>query len=112
MLVGVADDQADAGEGGNLFGGALRVAAGDYDSRFRILPTYAADRGASILVRARGDCAGIHHHHGGLRGSGGAGRPALLELAFEGCAVSLSGATAEVFYVVSGHVLMVTHPLQ
>ena len=108
----IADDETDAGQRRNFFGGALRVAASHHDSCFGILPAHAADRGARILVRARRNGAGIHDHHGRFRRSGGASHPALLELAFEGGAVSLRGAAAKVLYVVSGHDPMVPHPLQ
>src|SRR5258708_38895393 len=104
MFVGVADDEADAGQRRDFFRSALCVASGHYDSCFRILAANAADRGARILVRAGGHGAGIHHDYGGLRRSRGACDTVLLELAFEGGAVSLSGAAAKVLYIVSGHV--------
>jgi hypothetical protein len=44
-----------------------------------------------------------------LRWRAGAGEAALLELAFEGSAVGLRGAAAEVFYKVGGHMLMLAH---
>jgi len=72
MFVGVADDQTDAGQGCNLFGCTLGVASRNNDLRFRIVPAEPADRGARILIGARGNGAGIQHHDGGLRGSRGA----------------------------------------
>ena len=37
MLMGIADHQADAGERGNFFRRALRIAAGHQDPGIRIL---------------------------------------------------------------------------
>jgi hypothetical protein len=109
VLVGVADDHGHAWESGDFFRGALRVATCDHDLGAGILAAYAADGGAGVLVRAGSHGAGVHYYHGGLGGSGGAGHAALFELAFEGGAVGLRGAAAEVFYVVSGHLVMLAH---
>ncbi len=106
----IADDEADAGERRDLFGGTLGVAAGHHNFCFGILSAHAADRGSRILIRTRRHRAGIHDDHGSLRGSRRACQPALFELAFEGGAVSLSDTAAEILYIVSGHVPMVTHP--
>ena len=108
MFVGVADDETDAGQRRNLFGRALRIATRHHDSRPRILSPDAPDGGARILIRACGHGASVHHDDGSLRWSRGACHPALLELAFESGAVSLSGATAEILYIVSRHDSIVT----
>ena len=106
MFVRVADYQADAGESCDFFRGALGVAAGDYDLCVGILATYAADGGASVLIGACGDRAGVHYHYRGLRGCRGAGDALRFELAFQSGAVGLSGAAAEVLDVVPGHLVM------
>jgi hypothetical protein len=82
MFVRVADYQTDAGESGDFLGGALGVTAGDHDLCFGILAADAADGGASVLIGICRYGAGVHHHHRGLRGSGGAGDTLLFELAF------------------------------
>jgi hypothetical protein len=108
MFVRIADDQADAGQCGNLFGGALRVASCHYDLSVGILTADAADSGARILIGTCGNGAGVHHNYGSLSGSGGASHSALFELTFEGGTVRLGGAAAKIFYIVSGHDPMVT----
>ena len=54
MFVGISDYCVYSGEGGDLFRGALRITAGDYDLGFRIFSMNAADGGAGILVSGGG----------------------------------------------------------
>ena len=105
----VADDQADAGEFCDLFGGALRVASGDDDAGVGVLALHAADGGAGVLIGRSGDGAGVEDDDGGVCGFVGARESLLFELTFEGRAIGLRGAAAEVFDVISGHMLMVPH---
>ena len=107
MLVRVADDETDSWQRRYLLWRPLRVAAGDHDLCFGILAADTANRRTRVLIRARGNRAGVHHNYGGLRRSGSARHPALCELAFESGAVGLSGAAAEVLYIVSRHIPMV-----
>lgn len=94
-LVGVADNVRDAGESGEFFGSALGVTAGDDDARSGIAGVDFADGFAGLEVGRRGNGAGIHDDVvGGIR------RPdrsaaAFEKLAFDGGAVSLRGAAAE-----------------
>jgi hypothetical protein len=105
--VRVADYPAYARERGNLFGGALRVTAGDYDLAGGILPVNTADGGARVLVGRGGHRAGIQDYDFGLRGTLGPLQAALAELALDGGSVSLGGAAAKILYVEGSHDPMV-----
>ena len=61
-LVGVANDVADAGECGEIFGSALGVAAGDEDACSRITGMNLADGVASLGIGGRGYGAGVDDH--------------------------------------------------
>ena len=93
---------AHAGQGGNFFRRALRVAAGDHDLGVGILAMNAADCGASVLIGGGRYGAGIEHHDCASPACG-ASIATLLELAFDGRAVGLGGAASEICYVESGH---------
>src|SRR5579863_6807928 len=108
MFMGISDDDAHARQRRNFLGSPLGVAAGHDDLRVRILSSHAPDRRPRILVGGCRHGAGIQYHHGCLRGSGSPGQASLLELAFESCPIRLRGAASEVFYVVSGHMSMVS----
>jgi len=110
MLVRVADDMSYARQPCDLFGGALRVATGDDNAGLRIPALNAADGRARILIGGSGDGTSIEYDDGSLAGIRGARETEFLELAFESGAVGLGGAATEILYVISGHVLMVTHP--
>jgi hypothetical protein len=105
MLVRIADHQAYAWQRRDLFRRTLRIATGDNDPGVRILTTNPPDGRTRILVRSRSYGAGIHYYDGSLCGSGGAGKAAFFELTFEGGAIRLGGAAAEVFYKESRHTL-------
>jgi hypothetical protein len=106
----VADDQVHSWQGGDLFRSALRIASGDDDSGFRVLAADSANRGARVLVGARSHRAGVEDYDGSLRGTGGTRKSALFELPFEGGAIGLIGAAAEVFDKESGHTLWYRTP--
>ena len=103
--MGVAYNKGYSGEGGDFFGGALGVAAGDYDLAGRVFAMDAADGGASVLIGCAGDGAGIENDEFGLFRRRCAMQSAIAELAFQGRAVGLSGAATEVFNVETGHAL-------
>src|SRR5690349_14626636 len=86
-FVGVSHDVGDAGEGGELFGGALGVAAGDDDAGSRVVSMKLTDGVASLGIGGSGNGASIQDHH--VRRSWGASRGAATveELAFDGGAV-------------------------
>jgi hypothetical protein len=63
MFVRVADDDAHAGQSGNLFRRSLRVASRDHNPSVGILSPHPADGGTRILIGPSRDRAGIHYHH-------------------------------------------------
>ncbi len=67
-LVAVAHNSCNASQCGQFFGSALRIAAGDHDTRRRIQPVSPADKSPRRPVRLRSHAARIHHDHiGGCR---------------------------------------------
>jgi hypothetical protein len=101
----VANDQIHARQRCEFFGCALRVAACDNDSSFRVLAADSADCGTGILIGAVGNGAGIQDDYRSLLGIRGANKATLFELAFEGCAIRLGGATAKILNKKSRHAL-------
>ena len=65
------------------------------------------DRGR-ILVGGRRHRTRIDDYDGSLLRRISPSQAALFELAFESRAIRLRGATAEIFYVITGHILMLT----
>src|SRR5208282_10100 len=102
-FVGIADDPGDAWEGGKFFGGALGVAARDDKASLRILGVEFADGVAGLGIGGGGYGAGVEDDDGGGGGIGGGGAAAIEELTFEGGAIGLRGAAAELLDVEGGH---------
>lgn len=90
-----------AGQSGDFFRGALRVAAGDHDPCVGIFAMNAADGGAGVLISGSGYGAGVENNESGFRGLVGPLQAAFAELAFDGGAVGLGGSAAEIRHVVS-----------
>ena len=103
MLVRISDDQRDPFEGGNLFGGALRIASGNNDLRRRIRAMDAPNGGTRILVgrRSYGTC--VQDDDFGCSRRSSSRQTALGQLAFDGRTVGLGGATTEVFNIEIAH---------
>ena len=59
MFMRVPDDLRDARQGGQLFGRALGIAAGDHDLCAGIFAVDSADGGAGVLIGGGGDRAGV-----------------------------------------------------
>ena len=59
LLFGVAGDESDASDLGDLLRGPLGVAAGDQDGRRRVFPDRPTDELAGLAVRSAGDRAGV-----------------------------------------------------
>src|SRR5215470_13098958 len=89
MLVRVADDLRNTGQGGEFFRRALRVATGHDDAGLRVLPVYPADGSARILIGRGRDRAGVQHNNFGFPQFGGAIKSLLLKLPLNGSAVGL-----------------------
>src|ERR1700675_1864579 len=102
-FVGVADYDGDAGEGGEFFRGARGVAAGDDDFGDGVGGVEFADGVASLSVGGGGDSAGVEDDDVGGGCRRGRGTAAVEELAFDGGAVGLGGAAAELLDVEGGH---------
>ena len=101
--MGIADDPGDAGEGGEFIGGALGVAAGDDDAGGGVGGVEFADGVASLGIGCGCYGAGVDDDDVGACGFERGSEAAIEELAFEGGAVSLGGAAAELFDVERGH---------
>ena len=102
-FVGIADDERDTGEGRKFFGGALGVTTGDKDFGGRILRVDFANGIAGLCVGGGSDGAGVDDDELGVLRRSRGGAAAIKELAFDGGAVGLSGATAELFDVEGRH---------
>src|SRR5882724_2820997 len=91
-----------AGESGQIFGGALGVAAGGDNFCVGIAGVDLADGVAGLGVGGCGDRAGVYDYHvGGVRVAAGS-TAAVEELALNGGSIGLSCAAAELFDVESG----------
>ena len=108
MLMRIAHYETNSRQRSNFLWRSLRVATGDDDLRLRILPAHASNRGARILVGGRRHRTRIDDYDGSLLRRISPSQAALFELAFESRAIRLRGATAEIFYVITGHILMLT----
>jgi len=81
----------------------LRVATGHDDPGVGVFPVDAADSRAGVLIGGRRYGAGVENDDPRLSRISALQSP-LLKLAFNGGAVRLGCATAEIFHVESGHV--------
>jgi len=102
-LVGVTNDEGNAGEGSEFFGSALSVTASDEDFRGGILRVDFADGVASLRVRGGGDRAGVDDDEFSALRRKNWHAAAVAELALDGCTVGLRGTTAKLLDVESGH---------
>ena len=103
QFMGIANDEGDAREGGDFFGGALGVATGDDDASGRVRGVDFADGVAGLGIGSGGDGAGVEHDHVGSVGLCGRGAALFAQLTFNGGAIGLGGATAELLDVERGH---------
>ena len=104
-FVGIADDEGNSGETGDLLRGALRVTTGDNDASGRIRRVDFADGVAGLSVCGGGDGASIENNDVRRRAIERDGAALIPQLALDGGAVGLCGATAELFDVESSHVM-------
>lgn len=102
-FVGISDDEGDAGEGGDFFGSALSVAAGDENFCGGILRMNFADGVASLGVGRGSDSAGVDDDKFGVNRRNRRGTSAAEKLALDGSTVGLRGTAAELFDVERRH---------
>ena len=95
-LVTVADDGGDAGQGGDLVGCALGVAAGDDDACVGVAAVDAADVGAGGAVGFRGDGACVDQDQIGASGQR-VGEAGCCEGSTDGLGIGTGGSASEVF---------------
>jgi len=101
--VGVAHDVGDAGEGGEVFRGALGVAAGDDDPGSWVVGMKLTDGVASLGVGGGGNGASIKDHDVS-RGCGASwGAATVEELSLDGGAIGLGGAATELLNIKGRH---------
>ena len=101
-FVGIADDPGDARECNKFLRGALGVASGDDDAGGGILRMDFSNGGAGLRIGGGGHGASIYDNDAGGGGIGCGGKAAVEQLAFDGGAIGLRGAAAELLDVESG----------
>ena len=104
-FVGIADDEGNSGETGDVLRGALSVTTGDNDASGRIRRVDFANGVAGLSVGGGSDGAGIQDNDVGRRAIGRGGTTLVAQLALDGGAVGLRGAAAKLFDIESGHVV-------
>jgi len=104
-FVGIADDAGNAGETSDVLRGALGVTTSDNDARGRIGRVDLADGVAGLSVGCSSDGASIENDHVGRRAIGRGGAALVAQLALDGGAIGLRGATAKLFDIEGGHVV-------
>ena len=102
-FVGIAYDVEDAGKRGQVFGGALGVAAGGDDFCCGICGVKFADGFASLRIGGRGYGAGVDDDDVGAVGRRCEVVTLRAELALDGGGVGLRGAATELFDVEGRH---------
>ncbi len=107
VLVRVSDDEAHARQRRQFFRSALRIAAGDQNSRLGIFAVNAANGGTRVLIGGGGHRACVQDNHFGLDGSAGALHAAVEQLALDGRAIGLGRAASEVLHMISGHSVII-----
>src|ERR1700751_2825900 len=94
-LMGVADDEGNAGESCNFFWGALGITAGYQDACGGIGEVEFADGVAGLGVSRGGDGAGVKNDDVGCGRIGRKNAALFEQLPLDGRAVGLSGAASE-----------------
>src|SRR6266436_1516185 len=94
------------GRGGQLFGGALGVAAGDDEADSGVGGVKLSNGIAGLSVGGSGDGAGVDDNDVGGCGRGGGGATTVEQLALEGGTVSLGGTATKLFYEEARHLYL------
>ena len=103
--MGIADDDGNAIQTGDVFRSALGVTSGNNNAGGRIRRVNLADGIAGLSVGGGRDGAGIEDDDVGRRAIGRDGAALIAQLALNGGAIGLRGAAAELFNVEGGHIL-------
>jgi hypothetical protein len=101
--VRIAYNFADARQGGNFIGRALRVTPGDNNLTIRIFPVDAADGGARVLIDSGRDRTSVENNDLCRLCGRRAVQPSLRKLPFNGGAVSLRRTAAKILDVETSH---------
>ncbi len=114
VLVRITHDEAHAGQRGQFFRSALRIATRDQDFRPGILAMNAADGGASILIGGGRDATCVKDDDFGLHHSTGALQAAVEQLALDSRAVGLGRAAPEILHMIGRHktIILATNRLR
>ena len=102
-FVRVADDERNAGESGNFFGGALGITTRYEDSRGWIGGVDFADGVTGLGVSGGGDGAGVKNDDVGCGRIGRNNATLFAQLPLDGRAVGLGGTAAELLDKKSAH---------
>ncbi len=104
----VAEDESDAGYGGQFFRGPLGVTACHQYLGRRVLAVNAANGGAYVLVGRSRDRARVQDDDLGVLRRPGGMPTALRELALDGGAVGLGCAATEVLNEIRRHGVIIS----
>ena len=102
VFVRIANDLGNARQGSDLSRGALCVAARNYYFASGIFAPDAANARPGILFSRGSDGAGVQHYELCIF-AGSAVETLVQELPLNCCAIGLSCAAPEIFYVKAGH---------
>jgi hypothetical protein len=103
MLMRIADDEGDAFEGGDFLRSTLRVTSGDQNTGRGIDAMHTANGGTRILIGGGGYGAGVEDDDFGFGSRVGSQQSVPGQLTLDRCAIGLSSATTEVFYIETSH---------
>ena len=106
-LVRVADHPLHARHRRQFFRRALRIAAGHQDARRRILAMHAADGLPHVVIRRRGDGAGVQNDEIGRGAVFGRVEPLGREERLERGAIGLRRAASEILNEVLLHLSII-----
>ena len=101
--MGIADDECDARKRGEIFRRALRVTYSDNNFGAGVGGMNFTDGVARLSVGSGSDGARVDYNKFGGIWIGGQGASLIAELALDGSAVGLGGATAELLDVEGRH---------
>jgi hypothetical protein len=108
--VRIADHPGNTWKRGELFGGALGVAAGDDQTSGWVACVNFANGIASLRLGGSGDGTRVDDDDVGVGRFGRGDVTAIAQLALEGSAIGLRGSTAELLDVKGAHLALWSAP--